>query len=189
VSHFETALGVVLIEEGGFSNHPRDRGGATQLGISLRAVRRLDAEKRLPLYLKEAFDVDDDGDIDEADVPGWTREMAVAFYRRFYWDAIHGDNLPWPLSLIVFDSAVNEGVTTAIKHLQRTVRVLEDGIFGAMTRLATERYSKQAPELLFRQMSVNRLDRYRGLDEADEFFRGWAGRTIDIYVEALKEIA
>jgi lysozyme family protein len=186
-----TALDVILGDriEGGYSNHPKDRGGPTNRGVSLRAVRALDFDKRLPAFLKDEFDVNDDGVIDGDDVPGWTYDTAVKFYERFYWQAISADELPWPLSLLVFDSAVNEGVGTAIRHLQRTVRVPDDGVIGPQTRAAAHRYAHEAGELLLRQYSVNRLDRYRKLDEVETFFRGWTGRVLDTYVEALKEAA
>lgn len=191
MTHFEHALDVTLGDriEGGYSNNPKDRGGPTNMGMSLRAVRALDAEGKLSAFLKDEFDVNDDGLIDEADVPGWTRSAAERFYAQFYWEPIKGDELPWPLALLAFDSAVNEGVGSAIRHLQRTVRVAEDGIIGPATLAAARRYALTAGELMLRQFSVNRLDRYRGLADADEFFRGWSGRVLDTYVEGLKEIA
>jgi lysozyme family protein len=190
-AHYDTALALVLSDriEGGYSNNPRDPGGPTNRGMSLRAVRDLDAEGRLDEFLREQFDINKDGQIDSDDVPGWTMEAARAFYKRFYWDAASCDLIPWPLGLLVFDSAVNEGVRTAIIHLQRAVRVDEDGIMGTNTRLAAERYSRTTPDLLLRQFQICRLDRYRQLKDAETFFRGWAGRVLDLYVEALKEVA
>lgn len=188
---YEAAVAVVLRDsiEGGYSNNPNDRGGPTNRGMSLRAVSALDRDKRLPLFLKAEFDVDNDGDIDALDVPGWTHETALKFYRQFYWEPIQGDALPWPVGMLVFDSAVNEGIVSAILHLQRTVRVPEDGMLGPQTLAAVRRLSRDAGELLLRQFCVHRLDRYRTLSDAGIFFKGWAGRVLDTYVEALKESA
>jgi len=191
---FEHAVGFVLRAsiEGGYSNNPRDRGGPTNRGISLRAVRQLDADKRLPAFLRAELDIDADGDIDGDDVPGWTRETALKFYRLFYWDAIHGDLLPWPLALIVFDAAVNQGVDSAVRQLQQLCRIPEDGIVGSVTIAEAARLAgadDAQHEWAARRLIVARLARYRTLADADVFFDGWAGRMLDLYVEVLKENA
>jgi lysozyme family protein len=91
VTPFDRAMAIVFEHEGGVSSDRKDTAGDgtgrphTNLGVTLKAVRALDADGRLGRFLHEGFDVDDDGDIDEADVPGWTRETAAEFYRRFYW--------------------------------------------------------------------------------------------------------
>jgi lysozyme family protein len=49
-----------------------------------------------------------------------TREEARAIYDAEYWQASGCDAIPWPLALVVFDTAVNCGVGNATKMYHRT---------------------------------------------------------------------
>ena len=98
---------VIDIAEGG-SSRVSDQGGLTRFGISQRAHPDLDIENL-------------------------TRAQAEDIYRRDYWDAMHCEQLPPMLALVVFDAAVNQGRVQAAKLLQRALRVREDGIVGAET--------------------------------------------------------
>lgn len=182
---FHSAVSAVLAKniEGGYSNNPNDRGGATNRGISIREVRRLDADVKLDAYLRKAFDVNKDGEITEADVPGWSEPIAVYFYRNHYWDVIRGNELPHSIALMTFDSAVNEGTPRAILHLQRALGVTPDGIVGPDTIAAAIVAANRSivsdltvPEKMF----LSRVDRYRTLDDADTFFKGWLTRSFRI---------
>lgn len=62
-----------------------------------------------------------------------TREQALAIYFRDFWSRIRGDQLPQRVSLVLLDSAVNQGVGTAVKFLQRALRVADDGVMGPET--------------------------------------------------------
>ena len=65
---FERAFRLLLRAEGGYVNDPNDAGGATNHGISLRAVRLRDVDRDGHLD----FDLDRDGDVDRSaldDVP------------------------------------------------------------------------------------------------------------------------
>jgi lysozyme family protein len=178
---FKVALDAVLSDlvEGGFVNDPRDPGGATNRGVSLREVQRMDADLRFRDFVRELFDVDKDGDIDGADVPLWTREHTETFYRVCYWEKIRGSELPHPIAVIVFDSAVNEGVQKAAMHLQRSMGGLKvDGIVGDETVAATWRWKMLPGD--FRpeeEVFLSRLDRYASLKNAPTYFTGWARRS------------
>jgi lysozyme family protein len=57
-------------------------------------------------------------------------------YRRMYWDLIKGDDIALSsdrMAMCVFDTAVNSGVGTASRLLQRTVQAEVDGIIGRVT--------------------------------------------------------
>lgn len=47
------------------------------------------------------------------DIPNLTQEQALDIYRKHYWEASGADQLPWPMALIVFDTAVNHGTGVA----------------------------------------------------------------------------
>ncbi len=95
LARFDTFIEGLLQREGGYVNHPNDRGGATKYGISSRAHPGLDVAN---LSKKQASDI----------------------YKRDYWDAIGADNLPPRTGEIAADFAINSGVGFAKKALQET---------------------------------------------------------------------
>lgn len=92
---FAKAMRFLLPWEGGLVDDPDDPGGLTNYGISLRY----------------------NPDLGRAGVKGLTPEKAGAIYRVKYWEPSGASRLPWPLSLVVFDTAVNCGVARAKEFL------------------------------------------------------------------------
>ena len=90
---FDKALSFVLGNEGGYSNDPDDRGGATNLGITQSTLDR--ARRQMPDLPEKVEDL--------------TREPAAEIYRVLYWEASKADMMPYPLSTLHFDAAVNHG--------------------------------------------------------------------------------
>jgi lysozyme family protein len=70
------------------------------------------------------------------DIPAIQLDDAKLIYRRDYYDRMDLDLLPPRLALIVFDSAVNSGVGTAVRWLQTCVGTTADGVLGPGTQLA-----------------------------------------------------
>ena len=157
---FETAVDFVLDREGGYIIDPHDPGGETKYGISKRAY---------PLE----------------DVPNLTRERAVYLYERDYWRACKCAELPPALALLVFDTAVNQGPDVAIRLLQRTLMIHEDGIVGPETIRAAQ---TRNIHLVLRDYARRRILRYARSVNADAFLGGWIGRTLIAFETALKEI-
>lgn len=130
---FDRALEVVLAHEGRYVDDPRDRGGATNFGISLRFLRSLG---------ELAGDIDGDGDVDADDIRAIDRRAAGALYRAKFWDRYQYGEIQDPeIAIKVFDLAVNMGPGGAHKVLQRAlravgIRVKDDGILGPKTRSA-----------------------------------------------------
>jgi lysozyme family protein len=110
---FEEAFAVLMKFEGGYSNDPKDPGGETKYGISKRAYP-------------------------DEDITNLTEERAKEIYKKDYWNKVKGDTLPAQLRYAVFDAAVNSGVTQAIKWLQASVAVVEDGKLGTETMKAVK---------------------------------------------------
>ena len=108
MSAFDRAFDRTIGHEGGYSEDPHDRGGKTKYGISQRA------------YPNE-------------DIAALTLERAKTLYQRDYWRKIRGDELPEEVALPLFDAAVNHGVKTAIRMMQRAVGVRDDGVIGPRT--------------------------------------------------------
>jgi len=73
------------------------------------------------------------------DIENLTKERAEYLFKKMYWDKSKCDFLPDPLSIAVFDYAINSGVPRAIKDLQRCLYVTVDGKIGNQTIGAANR--------------------------------------------------
>ena len=113
----------ILAYEGGFVNHPKDPGGATNQGITQRTY---DAYRRRIGHATQSVRLIDNVERD-------------TIYRVQYWDEIRGDDLPSGVDAAVYDFAVNSGPSRAAKFLQRIVGVKQDGVIGLQTLDAVAR--------------------------------------------------
>jgi len=166
---FERCLDEVLKHEGGYVDHARDPGGATNLGVTLGTAKA------------HGLDMDGDGDVDKIDVRNLKPRDVRPVYRKSYWLAAGCDQLPAGPDLMVFDLAVNSGVTRAAKFLQEAVGVVADGKVGPMTLGAARRLPPA--ELVLRLR--NRRERfYRALPTFDTFGRGWLRRLSEVNAKA-----
>lgn len=148
---FEEAFRLVVGVEGDYSDDPNDPGGKTRYGVT-ELVARAHGYKG-PMTLLPL-------------------DFAKRVFRESYWQAVRADELPWPLALFVFDMAVNSGPVQAIRTLQRTLRVREDGVLGAVTLMAAQQMSTD-------QVALYLADRalfYAGLGGFARYGRGWLKR-------------
>ena len=153
---FEDCLAVILEEEGGYADMPGDPGGATNMGIT-RAT--------LAAWRGHAVSKDE--------VISLERDEAAAIYRKNYWEAICGDELPVGLDLALFDDAVNSGPRQALRDLQRALDVAADGVIGPVTRAALE---AQSPVEVIAALGAARRARLQALPNFSRFGRGWTRR-------------
>jgi lysozyme family protein len=99
----------VIGREGGYSNHPADRGGATRWGIT-EAVARAHGYR--------------------GDMRSFPREEAVALYKRIYWTRPGFDRigaLAPEVAAELFDTGVNMGPGVAVSFLHRALNALNRG--------------------------------------------------------------
>ena len=120
----EQMIDDVLVREGGYVNHPADRGGATNFGITLATLSK---------YLGQAATL--------ADIQSLSLEVAREIYQRNFYFSPGLHTLPDTIQPFVFDSAVNHGPRTAIRFLQSVCNqagyqpvLSEDGAIGPNTR-------------------------------------------------------
>lgn len=166
---FDRCLKAVLRHEGGYVDHPRDPGGATNLGVTLGTAKAY------------RLDLDGDGDVDKNDVRLLTPETAAPVYRKGYWLAAACDKLPAGVDYMIFDLAVNSGTARAKRYLQELVGVPADGVIGPKTLAAV---AAVKPARLVAMIAARRLQFYRGLPTFPTFGRGWTRRLSEVTATA-----
>jgi lysozyme family protein len=163
---FDECLRLLLVSEGGLSDHPSDNGGRTQYGIT-KAV--YDAYRDLMHQPRRMVDL-----ISQAEVS--------AIYRRQYWNAVHGDELPAGIDYAVFDYAVNSGAGRACRALQAALMVQEDGKIGLIT---LGRARSGDPAQIINRLCDARLAFLNTLDDWSVFGKGWSNRVHSVRSKAL----
>ena len=141
-------------------NEEGDSGGLTKFGIDQRSHP--------------------DVDIENLDY-----EQAVEIYKTEYWDKCNAESLPFPLSLVQVDGAVNTGVHQQNKFLQRVCNTTDDGIFGPNTLKAVLNVcSAVGPQEVALRVIDLRDKFYRKLaadhPEKGRFLNGWLNRLEDL---------
>ena len=155
--NFEYCLRTMLRSEGGYSNHSRDPGGMTNLGVT-----------------KKVYDDFYDTDAGEETMRGLVEKDVRPIYHQNYWQKCKCDELPTGVDLMVFDIAVNSGPGLAGKILQRVVGATVDGGIGPQTLKMVEKMENQD---IIRAMGVEREAFYRELSTFDTFGKGWLNRN------------
>lgn len=168
-SAFAFALAEVLKNEGGFVNHPKDPGGATNLGVTKATYEA---------WIKKKVTIED--------MKKLTVEKVTPIYKKKYWDVVKGDDLPKGLDLSVFDFGVNAGPARAAKMLQRMVGTKDDGKIGPATLKAVNEYiNKYSLSYAIKTYANARREYYRSLSTFNTFGRGWLRRVDEVERRAL----
>jgi lysozyme family protein len=107
---------------------------------------------------------------------------AKALYRKDYWDRCSCDRLPAGIAFVVFDAAVNQGVSEAIRMLQRSLAVKEDGVIGPATLAAA---AAQTPAAIIAEMIARRSAAYALSPLAVSDGLGWFRRLAKAHQAAL----
>jgi lysozyme family protein len=161
--NYTRCLHHTLKYEGGYVNHPKDPGGATNRGVTQAVYDQWRKAHGHPHQSVKAI----------------TEEEVQGIYRKQYWDKVRGDDLPVGVDMAVFDFAVNSGVSRAIKYLQGVVGVAQDGAMGPGTLAAVE--AKEAAGFDVAGAVTNkRLAFMKGLNTWPTFGKGWSARIADI---------
>jgi lysozyme family protein len=145
---FEVACDRALGHEGKYSNNPKDPGGETNWGISKRSYPHLN-------------------------IRTLTRADAIAIYRKDFWTRINADALPDGVAYQLFDFAINSGIETAVRYLQRVAGVADDGHWGPVSQAAIAKMSESDMIML---LCAERLDFMTRLSNWPDASKGWARR-------------
>ncbi|CAK0739940.1 PG_binding_3 domain-containing protein [Azospirillaceae bacterium] len=175
---FDRILPAVLRREGlVFEDDPRDPGGATKWGISLRFL------KGLPVA---AGDLDGDGDVDADDIRNASPEQLVDIYFRQIWaPAPHVVGVHDDVAAATFDARVNVGPRRAVILIQRALvamghAIVVDGVCGSKTMTAL----RAAPvDPFLEALCIQWRAFYRRLAEEEPklgcYLEGWLNRAED----------
>ena len=153
------------LSEGGYVNHPKDPGGATNMGITQRvydAWRRNNGQQ--PRSVREI-----------------TRNEADTIVVEQYLAPIWFDKLPSGLDYALADFAVNSGVSRAVKFLQRILArrghdIEVDGVMGAVTMATITK--ENDPAGLSIDLCNDRMAFLRRLRTWKTFGKGWTRRVM-----------
>ena len=162
----------IIRREGGYVDHPMDRGGPTNYGITHKTLAR---------YL--------DREVTRDDVKRLSRELAAEIYRRAYYLEPRLDSLPARVRPFLFDSAVNHGPRRAVRFLQQVLNaagfgpLAVDGLAGPTTRKHAEMGERTMGPWLLSALTEERRMFYRLIVERDPsqrvFLKGWMNRVAE----------
>ena len=179
MSDIERLIEDVIAREGGFSDHPADRGGATRWGITEAVARR------------EGY---------AGSMRSLSRATAAAIYRRLYWTGPRIDDVAIrapTLAAELFDTGVNMGPKVAVGFLQRALNALNrgandypdiahDGAIGPATLGALDGFlrvrGRGGEGVLLKAVEALQGERYLSLAERrpanEAFLYGWLANRI-----------
>jgi len=165
-SNWEKSFAEMIKSEGGFVNDSRDAGGATNWGVTKTVWEA---------WVKHSVTVDD--------MKQLTQDQVKPLYKKNYWDAVHGDDLPIGLDFLVFSFGVNAGTGRSIKVLQTSLGTVADGSIGLNT---LKKLQEADAKELIEKFSNSKISFYKSLSTLATFGKGWLNRVEREKQEALK---
>lgn len=195
MADFNAAYEQTIAREGGYVNDPVDRGGETFRGIS---------RKHHPEWL--GWPIIDalkqrDGFPETLNQHVGLYQQVKQFYKDQYWDRASLGKLDQAVAEEIFDTGVNQGLGTAVKHFQKALNVLNnntrdypdmkvDGGLGPLTISAYMNLIKTAKrptrshskiiKVLLKLMNFFQMERYviivERSPEQEKFMFGWTER-------------
>lgn len=155
MTNFDDAFDLLIGNEGGDVNDPKDTGGETMWGVT-KTVARANG------YTGDMKDL--------------SKDTAKAIYRKNYWDA-HLDFLPFSLAFNIFDMAVNSGVHAANIVMQRVVGVTDDGAWGVGTDKSVRAFiAKHGADIAAYTFIIERAFYFTTCKTFPSFRDGWRNR-------------
>lgn len=154
------AFDLLVKNEGGYVNDPKDKGGETKYGISKAQYPNLD-------------------------IANLTLEQAKEIYHKDYWSRYKCDYLPDSISIALFDSVVNSNAKRMIKLLQESLSVSADGIIGNQTIAACNRLPQKK---VVNDFLDKRLAYLMTLKTWKYYGKGWGNRVEEVRKCALSMV-
>ena len=186
---FKKAMEHTLQFEGGYANDPDDRGGETFRGISRRnwaswpGWSLIDIAKKRGATTAKNINATFEGDAE-------MKHLVASFYHKNFWKPFQPLEASERIVAKLFDTAVNMGVSRAVKFLQTTHNLLEpnspivvDGAIGTNTITSFgEALKKPEAELIFLELFCTTQGKfYKGIvrrkPRQGKFLKGWLRRA------------
>lgn len=150
---FTDAFEALIGNEGGYVNNPKDPGGETMWGVTLRVARASGYEgamKELP------------------------REVAERIAKKLYWDPLFLDQFDPRVAFQILDTNYNGG--HPVLWMQGASGTKADGIMGPATIAAVKATD---PLKFILRWNALRLRYFTSLGTWPTFGKGWANRISD----------
>lgn len=170
---FNRAISFTLKWEGGYVNHPADKGGATNRGITQST-------------LNSAFNA---GLVKHNTIEALSRDEAVSIYKKNFWDRYDWGDFSEPVDMILFDITVNHGIGNTAKIAQRACvslgfAIAMDGKWGPETQRTLLLLEGRNSLTLSKMLIVKRLNFYENVVKSRPsqkvFLKGWLRRSSDL---------
>ena len=159
---FEKAFKLVIESEGGFSNDPEDRGGATMWGIT---------QAEIDIKLGHHATI--------AEVKAFPIEKAKEIYEFKYWKRMRLDEVNHDLlKIMFFDQGVNRGCGTVVKQVETIVHTTTDGLMDTTTlSKINETNALDLAFAFFKASQISYIKIVKNNPSQMVFMLGWINRT------------
>lgn len=169
-SKIEKLAPVVAKWEGGYVNDPDDKGGPTNMGVTLNTWKHV------------GYDKDNDGDIDADDIKLLTKEDFKAVLKS-YWNKWQADNINnQSIANILVDWYWASG-KWGIVIPQRIMGLTQDGIVGPKTIARVNQLIQKDAESFFYEIYNAREIFFKNIVKNNpsqkKFLKGWKNRLSD----------
>lgn len=160
---------------------PGDLGGPTKWGVTIGRLATCKGVRE-PKRGTQAFE-----DL-KAELFALTEAQIKSIYRKDYWDAVRGDDLPAGVSFCVADFGLNSGPSRAVRYVQKLCGRPQTGTMDDAT--VREVNGFQAVEMIMlycdeRARFLNAI--VDGTPSQRKFLRGWLNRVGDVRRAALAD--
>lgn len=172
MANIDLLIPIILKWEGGYVNHPSDKGGATNMGITLGTFMYYRIMKGLPKPTVE--------DLQNITVEEWKDILKTQYWNRWQADYIKNQHI----ANLLVDWHWGSGVY-GIQYPQQVLQVTADGVAGKVTLAAVNNYPN--PEELFQKLWNRRKQHFEDIVKKDPsqkvFLKGWLNRLNDFKFE------
>jgi lysozyme family protein len=167
MAKIEKLAPIIAKWEGGYVNDKLDKGGATNMGITIGTWRQV------------GYDKDQDGDIDEQDIKALSKDD-FKFVLKKYWDRWRADEIEdQKIANILVDWVWGSGKWGIIIP-QRLLGVEDDGIVGNKTlHILNTQHSQEFLKTLFNARTKFLDDIVKNNPSQKRFIKGWKNRLND----------
>ena len=160
--NFPQAFKILIGHEGKYQNDYWDRGNwkTGRVGLGKRTGTK--------------FGISSMTYPDIPSIKDMSLDTARKIYRRDFWDKVQAESLPETVRFEVFDMAVNAGISTSSKILQKACGAKPDGKIGKNTLAKANSID---PSKLFVSFCAHRIIYYSRLGLWKKYGKGWTLRV------------